>query len=582
MKAWATVKSTALTFVLPALLLLTGCAGYAALVLNSATLPEARALDFITQHLSWHIRPLTAAEWYNAQSVLGIVALALAGAGVGISTTTAGRAALRGLVGETLQTGHSWARCLKTMPPRHQRMAILALAALTAVRLYFSLTKPLHAEEIASYEFFASKSLLAVSAYYPAPNNHVLSNTISWVFYQISTNFWWAMRLPVLLTATVGTVFLFAGVLRRTNFRVALLATTLFSGLQLSLYNASAGRGYWLLITLAGLVFFAMLSLADSDGRHRAAWVGLLLGGVLGLYTIPTFAYVLASAWGWLGLKWLQQAAWPLLARLAGAGLVVLAGAGLLYTPLLLVSGAGALLGNGFVIPQAAGAFWAGLPAYAWFTEGMLAGQRSAGAILTGVVLLAAAWRPRPAAAIASDHAVATLARPALWFVLFPYLLLAAQRVHPPERVFLYKAFFFFLLLALLVDETLRRTTQPWRRQWLMGIGAALFLGYQLYHVERLNRRNARTEAAYHAAYHWLARQPSRPLLVPEGLHHLHFRYYAHTEAPAQPWLADRIARPGIRYGYVVAFPAQHGTFQPHFTQAPAFRNAEVEIYSLK
>ena len=584
MKAGAEAKGNWLNLLLPALLLLAGCAAYAALVLNSATLPEARALDRITQHLSWHIRPLTASAWYNAQSVLGIVALALVGAAAGLGTTLAGRAFLKRLAAEIRQIVRSWARSLKALPPRHNRQALLALAALTAVRLYFSLTKPLHAEEIASYEFFASKSLLAVSAYYPAPNNHVLANTISWAFYQINPTFWWVMRLPVLLTATAGTIFLFTGVLRRANFRVALLATILFAGLQLSLYNASAGRGYWLLITLAGLVFFAMLTLAESEGLARAAWAGLLLGGVLGLYTIPTFAYVLASAWSWLGIRWLRKMAWPLLGRLAGAGLVVLAAAGLLYAPLLLVSGAGALLGNGFVLPQATGAFWAGLPAYAWFTEGMLAGQRSMGAFMTCVVLLVAVWRLRPAAAATCSPAFAPLARPALWFVLFPYLLLAAQRVQPPERVLLYKALFFFLLLALLVDEGLRHAAAPRHRQLLAlaGISTAVFCGYQLYHVERLNRRNARSEAAYHAAYHWLARQPPRPLLVPEGLHHLHFRYYAHTEAPTKPWLADRAPRSGIHYGYVVAFPAQHGAFRPHLAQTPAFRNAEVEIYWLR
>jgi hypothetical protein len=95
---------------------------------------------------------------------------------------------------------------LQSLNSEQRRWAGGALGALTLLRLYFSLDNPAY-DDAVSYEVFVSKGLLATSAYYPIPNNHVLSNTLSLLFYQVSPNFWWTMRLPVLLISSGATVF---------------------------------------------------------------------------------------------------------------------------------------------------------------------------------------------------------------------------------------------------------------------------------------------------------------------------------------------------------------------------------------
>jgi hypothetical protein len=567
-------------FWLLSLLVLASCAGYAALVLSSATLAEARALDSITNHLDWHIRPLTDSALWSWRIVLGTASLALGGILTVLITQPANRREFAQLLAELRGWGTDTIS-LRELPRRQQLSALLAFGLLTMLRIYFSLTKPLHAEEIASYEFFVSKGLLAVSAYYPIPNNHVLSNTVSWLFYQLSPAFWFSMRLPVLLISTLGTGLLYTGLLRFANFRVAILATLLFSWLQLSLYNSSASRGYWLLITLAGLVFFSTLSLAGASGRPRAAWAALLLGGLLGCYTIPTFAYVLASAFSWLGLQFIRRRAWSELRRLLAIGIVLALSSAALYAPLLLISGFDVLVGNGFVVPRAPQEFWTGLPEYVWLTEGMLAGQRSIGALLFVVVIFATAilLSKRPVAPLLSR-----LGPIALWFILLPYLLVMGQRVFPPERVFLYKSFFFFILVALLLDRLLQQARSPAQRRGAYGavaIGCLLFAAYQTYHVERLNRKNRRQVEAFRAGFDWLRRQPAGSVLAPEPLHHLYFRFYAHTSAVELHWdLQDR-PRPFPAFRYVIAFPDKRGYFQPNYPFPPAYRNDEVEIYQL-
>ncbi len=570
------------------LLVVAGCAGYAAALLAATSLAAIQHLDGIAAaHERWHIRAVTAGELDGLRRALaGLAALAAGAGAVALHHGWAEAVALWVEIGAIGRGGrHRWRR----LPRRARLGALVGLAVLTALRTYFSLTKPLHAEEIASYEFFVSQGWLAVSAYYPIPNNHILSNLVSWVCYQASPGFWWSMRLPVLLLSTAGTAVLFAGTLGRAGFRVAFWAAAGFSWLQLSLYNASAGRGYWLLITLAGLLFFCTLALGRSAGRSRAAWAGLLLAGVAGCYTVPTFAYALASALGWLGWHFGRRRAWTTLGRLAAVGGAVGLGSAALYAPTGLVSGA-RLLGNGFVAARAAGVFWPGLPAYLWYTEGLLAGQRTVGALVVAAVVAASVyWLRRPAGAAglaptAAGRERQQLARAALWFLFFPYLLVLVQRVFPPERVLLYKSFFLFLLVALLADAWRRRPLSTGLRRWSAGLllaGFAGFVAYQTYYVEYLNGQGRAGVLAYRQAFEWLQQQPPGPVLAPEPLHNLYFRFYAHTTAPAGRWQFDHRPQPGRHYTYVAAFPNQRGAFQPHYPFRPVFANAQVEIYRL-
>ena len=173
-------------------------------------------------------------------------------------------------------------------------------------------------DDMGSYQLFVRHSLLYIDSCYPLPNNHILTNSISRLFYLVHPSFWWSMRLPVLLLGAVGTLGWYVLVLLRTNFRVASLAVGVFSCLQLSLFNAAAGRGYWFILALSGLGFDNVLTLsAPTKGRNRQLpWLALGLLGPVGLYAVPTFSFFLFSAYTWLGGYWLVRAAWRPLRQL--------------------------------------------------------------------------------------------------------------------------------------------------------------------------------------------------------------------------------------------------------------------------
>lgn len=562
---------------------------YAAAVLLSATASKLAALNAIFPFYHWKIRPVSVGMVHLVGQVLaGCAGLAGLG-GLLVAALQPGRGELRALRAEFHGQPGGYRAAWVALTTAQRRAAFLTLAGLTLLRLVLSLpaiTPPY--DDGASYSLFVSKGLLAVGAYYPLPNNHVLENLLAWLFFQASPGFWWSIRLPVLLGATAATVLWYAGWLREIySARAALLATTVASLSQLGLYHAATGRGYWLVAGAAALVFFATLALSQATDRPRRAWLALVLGGIGGMWAVPTFALVLGSAVSWLGWQWLIKKQGRALAALVAALGLLSLGTGLAYAPLLLVSGLDKLTGNGFVTPCPLGQILRGLPSNWWETEGFLAGQMRLGASLVlatvpGAMLLLCRSKQKQI----PDELAAPWLRtgwPALWFMATPYLMMLLLRVQAPGRTLFYKAFFLYALLALLVEWLLRQSPvrlKSWLRPLLVLV-AGLWLSYQLWCHARDNSAPLRNNAAFRAAATWLSGQQAGTALVPEPTHKIYLSLYLRSEHPTWPWLPDAEPRPGATYRYVVCFPNQRGYFQPRLPFVPAFHNSEVDIYRL-
>ncbi|MCC3152965.1 hypothetical protein Q3A66_08580 [Hymenobacter sp. BT770] len=576
-----------LSIILMLLIIAAICAAFAALVLNQATFSEAVALSRITFHNgSYQYLPVrvSADEFSLAQGgSLALAAILVLTVGVRL-VVGAGRRELAAGVAEMRVASHYIGQGVARLSTREQWVAGLCLALLTVSRIYFGIVKSYHSEEVASYDFFISRGLLAVTSFYPIPNNHVLPNTLNWLFFQVSPNVWFTLRLPVLLISTAGTMVLFAGLVRIATFRTALIALTLFSWMQLSMYNAVAGRGYWLLMTLAGIHFFAMLALARRLPFPRAAWAVLLLTGVLGCFTVPAFVYVVVSAASYLGLVFLLERDWRSIWHTGWVGSGILVGASLLYFPLLLISGWRLLLANGYVASLPWDFFLRELASFSWFTEGTLAGQRTIGAFLFIVVVFATLLllNPKRNGRLSPElqRAVRNLCLPAIWFILLPYILISIQRVLPPERVLLYKAFYLFALAGLVLDAWLQvHPGRLWRT--LASSAIMLFVAYQAFTMHKLVQGNRQYIESISNAFDWLKGRPAGRVLVGVNETSLHFLFFAHYRTPQRHWQFDTSPQLGARYRYIIVSPDYKGPYRPPIPAKPAFKDGVDEIYVL-
>ena len=512
--------------------LLAACSSYAALVMTSANWAATQSLRTIYPNDETRIhflagdgmpiRSFTASDWARAQVLFTTGMLLLGGAWLLLALAWAsGREQLCLLGTELRQTARSAWQAWRALPAWQRHLFSGHLLLLSLVRLFLSWTL-IWQDDATSYDLFVQHGLLAVGAYYPLPNNHELSNLLALGFYRLYPAFWWSMRLPVLLVSTVATSLFFRILLRRLGYWPAFFAAGATSWIEPSLFTAGSGRGYWLVLFFTGLVFWALLTLLDPPGlaqRARPAWLVLVTAGVLGSYTMPTFAFVLLSAWSWLGGQALYRRQWAFLGATAIAGLLALGGIVACYSPTLYVSGWQALIANPYVHFQAHNSArlqsltWQGLPAYLWHVEGYLGGQSHLGGLVGLLALASFGWTVWQAQAgrlsAAAQRQVQQVGWPALWFMLSMYLLLPVQQIFPPERSWLYKAWFGFIVLAVGLSH------QPWLRTWRLALRVSIlvFAFYQVRVALINNRGNWLFYTKRQNEFRWLAEH--RDLLYP-------------------------------------------------------------------
>jgi uncharacterized membrane protein len=214
------------------------------------------------------------------------------------------------------------------------------------------LFQPMRTDEALTYLQFASKPLLQALADYAAPNNH-LWHTF-WV--HLSTRLFgeaeWAIRLPALLAGLLLIPLTYGAIRALYGRQAALFAAALVTIASYLIEYSTNARGY----TIQACVFMLCVGLVRwLYLRPRPfVWTMFVLCAALGFYTIPTFLYGYAALMLWLlWLIWDTPSTralglWYWL--VAGIGTVGLTG--LLYLPVLLLSGLAAITDNEYVVSR--------------------------------------------------------------------------------------------------------------------------------------------------------------------------------------------------------------------------------------
>jgi hypothetical protein len=473
----------------------------------------------------------------------------------------------------------AWAALVATwqqLPLAKKLVAGGLVGLILAVRVWYLTTYVLGTDEVASYDYFVRPGLLTISSFYPIPNNHLLFNFTCWPLTFFTDNTRLVMRLPTFAASMVGTTLSYLLLLRWSNFRVATLATGLFSLLPLSLYYAVAGRGYFLQLTLLLLAFFAVLAVLRRPTYQRLGWTVFIAASVLGFYVIPTFLYPFVSLGLGilLGLGW--QRRWRELGHLLLAGGIIGATTLLLYWPVGCVSGWRQLISNRYVATLSDTIFWPQYLRYLRILADMLAGNGRVGMVVgggligVGPVLFWLLPRRRQGVAMLSWLLLAT-----------PVALMAAQQVQVPARVLLYTSFFGCVLGSLVATALLTRLRIPTTAQLLLGLLVlSAYGGYQFQRQLAPHQDEVREHQQMQAAYSWLTQQGNPRVLLAAPDYELYFRHYAQQERRSV--LLHTTPAPSQAYDFTVqgrgANPLPGWALPPFYR--PVYRNGFVVIYA--
>ncbi|HVN53132.1 MAG TPA: glycosyltransferase family 39 protein [Anaerolineaceae bacterium] len=263
-------------------------------------------------------------------------------------------------------------------------LAVALLLPACWLRLY-NLSGRMNYDEAYTYVAFASKSFWTVLSDYHLPNNHVFHTILVFLSTRLFGNQPWAVRIPVLIAGILVVFAVYLIARRLYSIPVALISACFAAQSDLLIGYSNNARGYMVLTLFALLAFWAGAYLLDH--RNRFVWILFVVFLSLGFFTLPIMIYPAGAIFLWMlvsGLVGNKMSDYPtrkvffrywFIAGLATALLT-----GLLYTPILTVSGPEAFFGNKFVQPlpwheflnhHVAGwmntwdAWWTGLPS--WF-----------------------------------------------------------------------------------------------------------------------------------------------------------------------------------------------------------------------
>ena len=424
-------------------------------------------------------------------------------------------------------------RTVRELSGGQQATAAALLLFLFTAQVLWLITDPLSPDEMVSYDSFVRQGPVAITSFYPIPNNHVFYNILSWMLSllmpgQVTA----AVRLPSLLAATLGCAASYVLLTRLRGFWTATAVTALFGFTRAALLYAASGRGYYLQLGCIQLAFFAVVELATGGRNRRLAWTALLASSVVGLYTVPTFALPLSA------FVLVLLAALPGFAPryrkpyLAQMGLVLLAMAVLsvvLYAPVGCVSGWPRLLGNRYLMPPSSQSFWGKALAYIYETVGVLLGPVRPALLAAALV---AALTPLLWWTHDGNNRSRWLGWASLALLITPLALVLIRHTFVPARVLLYTTFFLYLLAVLIAGKIASRWPGKLSGRVLAGLLMAL-LSFRLLelrnHVPIVMRSRSRADTVARA-YQWFRQQPPGGVFVGASYHGLLFNHYANLD----------------------------------------------------
>lgn len=291
--------------------------------------------------------------------------------------------------------------------------------------------------------------------YYPEPNNHVFYTFLVYIFHQLPFGSdLIKMRIIPVIVSLITWCVAFSFVKKYYSEKVSLFVVAVTSILFMSIYYSFLARGYSLIVLFFVIGLYATFNII-KEGSKAKDWILFTLSGILGAYTIPSFLYpfftlnLIILIFNYKNIK--QQIVYNLV-----AGITIL----LLYTPIILVEGIGALSNNPFVKPMDR----------IWIIQHLLPFFKDALENIFGIPLIPVLILLVAALFFAvRNKNKFTLS---LWaiFCITPFVILTIHSVIPFTRTFVYYGFILIFLIGISSAEYINKIPKLWLLVGLVGI----------------------------------------------------------------------------------------------------------------
>jgi hypothetical protein len=222
------------------------------------------------------------------------------------------------------------------------------------LRLVF-LGQPIRYDEAFTYNIFAAHGVREILTNYGQPNNHIFHTLMVYIATSLFGNQPWIIRLPAFISGILVVPITYVAARIYYDKESALLSAALVATSSSLIEYSTNARGYEFicLFTLLMLVLARYI----KDENNLAAWLFFSITAVLGFFTIPVMLYPYGGLMSWLFISWLVRDTYIIertkfLKNMILSALAVGVFTGLLYLPVIVVSGLDKLVSNQFVRPE--------------------------------------------------------------------------------------------------------------------------------------------------------------------------------------------------------------------------------------
>lgn len=309
--------------------------------------------------------------------------------------------------------------------------------------LYYAVSLPVSYDEAYTYLYLVSKPFYISALFYPSPNNHILySLSANLTEYIPFASVLFCLRLPSILFSFLTSLVGFSFVKRFFGKKLAIFVVALFPVLFMSIYYSYMARGYSLMVLLFIIVLFSVYNILERN--RKKDWMFFVIGSVLGFYTIPSFLYPFITLNIILLLSNIK-----LIKRQIIYNLIATVSILILYTPVMILNGLGALANNRFVTPDKMTRFEVlqTLPSFLYQSLEEISG-------IPGFIVLLICLFSLFMFILNKDKKNIML-----WVVFMssPFFLLGIHNVIPFPRTFVYYGFIIVFLFSISISKYLNK-----------------------------------------------------------------------------------------------------------------------------
>jgi hypothetical protein len=211
--------------------------------------------------------------------------------------------------------------------------------------IYYALKIPVDWDEAYTYIKFTSRSVFSCISYYPAPNNHILFSVLTSIFLHLPFPDLICIRIPSILIGILCLLFLFSFTKEFYNKYIAYIAVAVYSVFRMTLCYSFLSRGYGLQCLCFILMAYSVFKIISVPER-KLYWIYYSISAIMGLYTMPSFLYPFTIGNLFLLITLRKSARYYFVSSFSICIVTLI-----LYTPIILFNGLGALTHNEFVVP---------------------------------------------------------------------------------------------------------------------------------------------------------------------------------------------------------------------------------------